>query len=163
MLPETKEVGSPFLSCQVVALLLALFMPDIWVLAGVNDTLGIDIVWNPRCSYGGLLGVRIGDAFMDEPVLRVWNMSLRQRVVPEACRLLLALLLVFLTAKDQSKRNAAQNPRLDGQGPLLYDPALRGPDVGHGALHDRVAVAQRCCRGLSLGKQDGGRDLRVSF
>ena len=29
---------------MVIALLLALFMPDIWVLAGVNDTLFIDIV-----------------------------------------------------------------------------------------------------------------------
>ncbi|CAE7780044.1 unnamed protein product [Symbiodinium sp. CCMP2592] len=29
---------------MVIALLLALFMPDIWVLAGINDTLGIDIV-----------------------------------------------------------------------------------------------------------------------
>lgn len=29
---------------MVIALLLALFMPDLWVLAGINDTLGIDIV-----------------------------------------------------------------------------------------------------------------------
>lgn len=29
---------------MVVALLLALFMPDIWVLAGVNDTVFIDVV-----------------------------------------------------------------------------------------------------------------------
>jgi len=29
---------------MVIALLLALFMPDCWVLAGINDTMGIDIV-----------------------------------------------------------------------------------------------------------------------
>lgn len=28
---------------EVIALLLALFMPDIWVLAGVNDTVFIDV------------------------------------------------------------------------------------------------------------------------
>ena len=35
---------------KVIALLLALFMPDIWVLAGVNDTLFIDIAWNLKST-----------------------------------------------------------------------------------------------------------------
>lgn len=29
---------------EVIALLLALFMPDTWVLAGVNDNIFIDVV-----------------------------------------------------------------------------------------------------------------------
>lgn len=34
---------------QVIALLLALFMPDIWVLAGVNDTIFIDVAGAQVC------------------------------------------------------------------------------------------------------------------